>query len=603
MNADASVPRPAIAPPTGRRHRGGFAPPAMKPPPLPRVLLALISLGALMPAARADKPDWPGIWAMWGGENIRAVERPWIKGCLGTTTWSTIEPRRGEFDFTEMDRFIRTAAGNGLYVGYMIYVGPSSPDWVYQTGVPRVLVEGKPFPHYLHPDYRTLLKTMIRRVAGHVQSYPPELRQRLAFLQCPAGTSGDPQPWDAPPDDPRYAIDRKSAEWQAYNREIFEAYVAAYRHAEPPVSLLMKPDEENFRALSASVPNLFVKTYTVAQGYQTRDDLKWDWLRQAISQFQPDGRAVRARGEFTHIDLKTSGWFREAPVWNVYTQCLWALAYGLDVLNLREPHLIGHDSARHERAFRFFTAYAGYKAADDSHGAWCALRDGLDYDDRERFPEAQFGALSDGRNLARYEKIAAAFAGRGARMGETDLCWADGVTWTKRAARINDVCRRPWPGNYGMFLTQLHPGETSVGHWRVGSLDEPYGRFARGFEHATGRDRMSFDVSDAFFGGAPLAGRHAVTVRVVYFDQGRGTWSLRYDAAGEPDKTALAVTKTDSGKWKEVTVELTDAHLGNRGPQRGDLALVNTDAEDDIFHLIEITRANGDRKGHWGYRK
>lgn len=569
----------------------------------PRLVFAFFVLQSFATIAHADKPAWPGIWAMWGGETINAAERPWIKGCMGTTTWRTIEPRRGEFDFTEMDRFIRTAADNGLYIGYMIYVGPSSPAWVYDAGVPRVLVEGKPFPYYLDPDYRAHVKAMIRRVAGHVQSYPPELRKRLAFLQCPAGTSGDPQPWDAPPDDPRFAIDRKSAEWQAYNREIFEAYVAAYRDADPPVSLLMKPDEANFRALSARVPNLFVKTYTVAQGYQTRDDLKWDWLRQEISRFQADGRAVRARGEFTHIDLKTSLWFREAPVWNVYTQCLWALTYGLDVLNLREPHLIGRDSARYESAFRFFTAYAGYKAAEDSHGAWCALRDGLDYDDRARFPEAQFGAVRDGRNIERYQKIAAAFSARGARMGETEVCWMDGVTWTKRAAKLNDVGRSPWPGNYGMFMTQLRPAETSVGHWRVGRLDEPYGRFARGFDHASGRDRMSFDVSDASFGGNPLAGRYPITVRVVYFDQGRGTWSLRYDAVGEADKPALTITKTNSGKWKEATIDVSDAHFGNRGPQRADLALVNTDAEDDIFHLIEITRATGDRKGHWGYVK
>jgi hypothetical protein len=28
--------------------------------------------------------------------------------------------------------------------------------------------------------------------------------------------------------------------------------------------------------------------------------------------------------------------------------------------------------------------------------------------------------------------------------------------------------------------------------------------------------------------------------------------------------------------------------------------LVNSDTEDDIFHMIEVTRKKGDRKANWG---
>lgn len=37
-----------------------------------------------------------------------------------------------------------------------------------------------------------------------------------------------------------------------------------------------------------------------------------------------------------------------------------------------------------------------------------------------------------------------------------------------------------WPGNYGMYLEQIEANETSIGYWRVGSKEQPYGRFARG---------------------------------------------------------------------------------------------------------------------------
>ena len=37
-------------------------------------------------------------------------------------------------------------------------------------------------------------------------------------------------------------------------------------------------------------------------------------------------------------------------------------------------------------------------------------------------------------------------------------------------------------------------------------------------------------------------------------------------------------------------VTLNDAYFGNSCPRGADLMLVNTDTEDDIFHMIELTR-------------
>jgi hypothetical protein len=111
---------------------------------------------------------------------------------------------------------------------------------------------------------------------------------------------------------------------------------------------------------------------------------------------------------------------------------------------------------------------------------------------------------------------------------------------------------------------------------------------------------MYFDLDDEFFHGEALGGRYEVKVRVVYFDQGRASWALKYDAVGDPQKTAFTLTKTGSDRWQEKTVTITDGNFFNGGPRNADLVLVNTDDEDDIFHMIEVTRTQGDRKGHWG---
>jgi hypothetical protein len=164
---------------------------------------------------------------------------------------------------------------------------------------------------------------------------------------------------------------------------------------------------------------------------------------------------------------------------------------------------------------------------------------------------------------------------------------------------FNDAGWQIFRGNYERFLHQIDPDETSAGWWRVGgevTASTPiYSRFARGFDHSHGKDALYFDIKDGFFSGKPLGGRYPVTVRVVYYDKGSGRWALEYDAVGDPKKTAYVVTKTDSGTWKDRTVTLSDAYFGNRGPRGADLALVNTDAEDDVFHMIEATRESPPR--------
>ena len=55
--------------------------------------------------------------------------------------------------------------------------------------------------------------------------------------------------------------------------------------------------------------------------------------------------------------------------------------------------------------------------------------------------------------------------------------------------------------------------------------------------------------------------------------------------------------KTGTGTWKEISVTLSDAHFGNRCPRGTDLMLVSLDQEDDAFHMVQVTRKTGDRKG------
>jgi len=52
----------------------------------------------------------------------------------------------------------------------------------------------------------------------------------------------------------------------------------------------------------------------------------------------------------------------------------------------------------------------------------------------------------------------------------------------------------------------------------------------------------------------------------------------------------MVVNKSGTGTWQDAAVELSDWVFGNNGPSNADLVLLSLDAEDDIFHKIELEK-------------
>ena len=109
------------------------------------------------------------------------------------------------------------------------------------------------------------------------------------------------------------------------------------------------------------------------------------------------------------------GYYAEAPLWATYSHLLWQLTFGVDLPGLSQPNLVNSSYAP---LYELFNRYAGSirPPADNWVGGIIALRDGLDAANTTRFPESEFGEWGKGEegNVARLQKIAAAFAHRGA---------------------------------------------------------------------------------------------------------------------------------------------------------------------------------------------
>jgi len=127
-----------------------------------------------------------------------------------------------------------------------------------------------------------------------------------------------------------------------------------------------------------------------------------------------------------------------------------------------------------------------------------------------------------------------------------------------------------------------------MGRWRVGAETGVLGRWAR----QTKGPAMAFRLDEAL-GLGP-----AVRVRVGFFDEGTGSWGLKYSQK-HGSTGMLTISKTDTGKWVEARANLTDfacCEPKNLMEGGGHLQLVDLEAENgagaepDTFGWLEVKR-------------
>ena len=122
-------------------------------------------------------------------------------------------------------------------------------------------------------------------------------------------------------------------------------------------------------------------------------------------------------------------------------------------------------------------------------------------------------------------------------------------------------------------------------------MNESFGRFARGLDHAARKTEIVLKLDPTF---AAAAAGHTALVRVVFYDKGVGRWALGYGG-----RQLLVVRKQDmrSGRaWRTAEVNVTLLPTTVAAPL---LTLRSLDGDDDIFSLIEVLLqgAGGDAVG------
>ena len=561
----------------------------------------------------SERPPWAGVWVNTFGKAYDfSPYHHFLAGEAGRLQWEDLQTGPGSYDFGQIREILERVDKAGHYWYTALWTGHiSTPQWVFENGVPRVYdVEGGLYPYYLDADYRRYLHAFFAELTGYMAALPENLRRRIAFFQPSFGSTGDRQLYKASLKDPQYEID--SERYLVFMKESTLAWYAAVdRHPElAEIRFLWNIDDYDGSdpSLLDGVPDhrrgemlygawmkenyncqLRKQQFTIAIGYMDVNEMNQDEQQRDLFYGTSDPPRWGGNPEFVRGEHNDSKWAHtpmaeSALKWNYYWTAISSVDKGLDAWETKPDYIL---SGNYNEAYDFSHRYSFHKRPKTSPYAFVALRDVLDYSDGERFKAEDYGAVSR-TNLLRIEAILEEFAPYGARNEDSDAVISQNANnYLLKSRGLNDCVWNVIDRNYQRHMVQIDANETSVGWWRVGSKEQPYGRFARAFEHSSGRDAMYFKFVDGFITGKP----HMIDVKVIYFDEHAGSkWELRYDKGEAHLATAAAVRCDGDGTWKSITVTLADAVLQGNGPRGSDIALFNTDSIDDKFHMVEVMR-------------
>jgi hypothetical protein len=569
--------------------------------------IGLVGTSLLLSVHAAPPTNSFGVWDR--ANQFDSNDYPFLKGMAFNQAWADVEKQRGVFDWSHLDQAMASAVQKNQFIYLSLGVGPDAPKWIYAQGVPEVKTRNQihdswpVYPFYPSAAYQSYFQQLITEFGKHIRSYPKDQQERIAFIQVKTGCTGDECAYKGDVIDKKYDLPTKSPAWREFRLWAFDLFVKTFQGASdhPQISLMFNnaaPGEDEgggqgFQkewewVMANAKGGVGIKIAGSGRGHHLSGE------QTKMATWQP--RLIAAQGTplFARSEMDQTwqrAWYQLNVPLSFYWGALTGLQAGQSIWDISAGAMENCKEQGFDYSFYFFNRYAGQIQPRTATDAFCALHKGLDAADTKAYPEEQFGPARKG-NVDRMLKICAAYSKHGAAVDDKNALSLGQVRQRDTQKGFNDVGWDIWSDNYGRFLYQIDAEATSVPLWRVGGpitkSSSIYSRFARGFEHASGKDAMYFKLHEGFSQGREPK---VMTITVVWYDATKAsTWQLDYDAGQAVMMTALKVIGTGDQQWHHETVTVEDAVLHQGGTKGADFALVNTDEKDDIFSLIEVHR-------------
>jgi hypothetical protein len=574
------------------------------------ILIVLIAFSNIVISQVGPQPSSFGVWDR--GEAMDIKQYPFLKGTSCDFPWNEVEKKPEVYDWSILDKAIERAYKEKISLYISFEAGPKTPEWVYGKGVPKVITNASNnpeafdhYPYYLSPEYKKYYHRFLSEVAKHISSFSKEKISAISFIQVKTGCTGDECAYKGEPIDKNYSLPVKSQKWREFRLETFALHDKLFgKQSGLNISMLLnnlEPQSEDGKsdfvqewdwAMKNLKDGFGIKNGALSRGHHLSGEI------DAVNTFlpylvDPKGITLFRRSEMDQT--WTRPWYQLNVQLNFYWGAINALNAGQSVWDVTSGALKVSKEQGFDYSFYFFNKYAGQIHPETATNAFCALHKGLNAADTKAYPEDKYGTAYHG-NIARMEKITADYAKYGAANDDKSALTMGQVKQRGNQNGFNDVGWKIWPDNYSRLLYQIDADKTSIPLWRVNgpltSTSSIYDRFARGFEHVSGKDAMYFKLHEGF---SQDAKPKVMSINVVWFDAVKGSkWKLDYDAGSKTMKTAVNITGKGDKKWHHETITIKDAVFRYGGINGSDLALINTDDKDDIFSIIEVKRGEQD---------
>ena len=556
-----------------------------------------------------------GIWDR--GEGVVDYSDPKAAFVLGIETsalWEDIQKTGpNDWDFSAFQQTLNMAVLNNKLIRFSINVGPESPLWIFDNGVPLVNVISNAtkndkyanrYPYYLNATYKDFYFKMIEQFALFLRNQPEEKFKHIAFVQVKTGSTGDEEAYKGTAINPSFAI--SPTDWVKFRLEAFNQFKKCFNDVPDHKIVLtfnsvdpdQQPDAYNFVMNDLDpILGFGIKGGAYNRGHHLTDEqtYKETWnpflINPKIGPLNPKGVKLFSASEMDQSWSK--GFFALNYEIGFYWAALGGINTGVSCTNVSvsamqyafaNPGII--------EIFKMYNRYAQQVYPETATTVFSIFHEGLNAADVIKFPIKDYnGEPAVVGNLKRYLAIVNSpkYSNRGARVDD-QLAVVQGQVYQRNSQNFyNDAGWEICEGNIERFFTQIKPDSTSIGLFRVrGAItatSSKYDRFARSFEHTTGKDTMFFKFDKEVFATAKAK---SLQFKIIWLDKTLGsTWSFRYKSQ-LGTKDAIQVTGLGDNSWKEVTFTLNDAIVDGNGRYGSDCMLVNTDNTDDIFNSIEV---------------
>ena len=560
-------------------------------------------------AVKAQKVAVPisayGVWDRGGGiDDYSDPKADFVMGIEVSAKWSDVQPKGpNKFDFSIFQEVLDQAAKYKKIVKMSIDVGPYSPLWIYDNGVPLVKVTSdKPekhakkfinYPYYINEAHKKYYFELIKQFSLFLRNQPQNKFDCIAFVQVKTGATGDESPYKGKPDNADYKI--TNDQWENFRIESFTQFKKYFNDVPDHQIVLIfngvdekKQPEVRDWVMNTIDPNIGfgIKGGAYNRGHHLSDEksFKKQWMPYLVN---PKGMKLFSASEMD------ASWGK--PIFNInkeigfYWAALSGMNTGISSTNMQKGAIkYGYEHKEISDIFRMTNKYYQQVYPQAATAAVSVFHEGLNSEDTKKFPESIYGKASRG-NLERYTNICKAYEARGAKMDDLKNVTEGQVNQRAWQKGYNDAGWDIEDGNYERFLTQINPDETSIGLFRVrGKIDKKsskYDRFARSFENATGKNTMYFKFHEEMFADSKPK---SLKFTITWLDKNAGsTWALKYNN-GKQIKTAIEVKGKGDNQWKTVVIDVADMVLNHKGELGSDFILVNNDKVDDIFNGIEV---------------